>query len=357
MNENLLIHYTPLQIEDNQCIIHKDWFNKQSSILQNDLMNNLLIIANEFSKEIINHIIKIDTFNIPSLHIPHITKLNNTHPIYFAFLKIYKRQFIFDNFIHLFNGYHQMNNCVEHQDYILFENNLNYKHYGEIYECSKCNNYYIFPNCTIIYLDDNMLESLIGLHIKANKKMTDDKLNLIPLSLKETIQSVLNIYQDDGAFIKTSLKSAKKNNKGIKTIPCFTINDVFENLVSSDQIMQSLLFGCNLIIRRWMEVNVNNEFRVYVLDKQIKAICQQSLSEHIIEKKDKIVIIDIINNYFTKIVDDISYNDCVIDLFIDNKDSVHLIEINSGGPWSTACSGLFSWNEIMNATDILFRYL
>ena len=57
-----------------------------------------------------------------------------------------------------------------------------------------------------------MLESLIGLHIKANKKMTDDKLNLIPLSLKETIQNVLNIYKDDGAFIKTSLKNAKKNN-------------------------------------------------------------------------------------------------------------------------------------------------
>ena len=58
MNDILLIPYTQLQIEDNQCIIHKDWFNKQSSILQNDLMNNLLIIANEFSKKILIIILK-----------------------------------------------------------------------------------------------------------------------------------------------------------------------------------------------------------------------------------------------------------------------------------------------------------
>ena len=350
MNNSLVIEYTPFYIKENVCIINKEWFDKQSFILQNDLMNNLINIANEFDEKNNINSIMIESFDIPHNFIDKDTS------IYYAFLKIYKQQYIFDNFIHLFNEYIQTNICDTHNDCILYENTTNYKHYGKIYECLNCNNYYILPNCTIIYLDDIMLSALIALHIKANKHFSPNDLNLISLPLIDTINTILKIYEDEGAFVKTSLKSAKKNNMGIKIIPCMTINDVFTNLVSANTILQSLLFGCNLIIRRWIDIKQSNEFRVYVLDKKIKAICQQSLTEQINNKKDENHVIKTINEWFNKIFDKISYNDCVIDLVL-NDSSIELIEINSGGPWSTAGSSLFTWKEIIETCDILFRYL
>jgi hypothetical protein len=313
-------------------------------------MNNLIKIANEFNEKNNVHTIHIESFDIPH------NFMDNTTSIYYAFLKIYKQQYIFDNFIDLFNEYIQIDNCIIHNDCILYENIINYKHYGKIYECVNCNNYYILPHCTIIHLDDIMLSTLISLHIKANKHYSSNDLNLIPSSLIATINTVLKIYEDEGAFVKTSLKSAKKNDKGIRIIPCMTIDDVFTNLVSANTILQSLLFGCNLIIRRWIDIKPSNEFRVYALDKKIKAICQQSLTEHIIEKKDENIVIKKINDWFNKILDKISYNDCVIDLVLHDS-YIDLIEINSGGAWSTAGSSLFTWNEIIETHDILFRYL
>ena len=351
MNDNLVIKYTPFYIKENVCIINKNWYDKQSLILQDDLMNNLIKIANEYNEKNNVHYIQCEYYDYEHIH-EHQHELN---VIYYAFLKIYKQQYIFDNFIDLFNEYIKTDNCETHNDCILYENTINYKHFGKIYECLNCNNNYILPHCTNIYLNEDMLNSLIYLHIKGIKHYSKD---LIPSSLINTINTVLQVYQDEGAFVKTSLKSAKKNDKGIRIMPCMTIDDVFTNLLSTKTILQSLLFGCNLIIRRWIDIKLGDEFRVYVLDKKIKAICQQSLTDKIIDKKDKNYVIKTINNWFNKIPH--YYNDCVIDLVLNdslNDSSIELIEINSGGAWSTAGSSLFTWNEIMETHDILFRYL
>lgn len=204
MNNNLVLSYTPFYIKDNFCIINEQWFYKQSQILQNDLMDNLIAMAYDFDKN--NNIEHID---VQYFEIPH-DFTDNTTSIYYAFLKIYKRQYIFDNYMHLFNEYYQINTCNDHINYIMFENKKEYKHYGKIYDCTCCNNYYIIPECTIIYLNDNMLTSLINLHMISKKKFNPNNLQLISNELINTINEVLHFYTDYGAFVKTSLKSAKK---------------------------------------------------------------------------------------------------------------------------------------------------
>jgi hypothetical protein len=347
-NDSRLIQYTPLQIIDNNVIIHKKWFDLQDDSFQSELKENILPMASEFNQsQNKTYQLKIEDFEIPH-------NLISETDVYFAFIKLYKNRFKFDNFIHLFNHFEIVALCDTHSNFIKYERKEGYNNYGIIYECDECNNFYIEPECTLIKLDEDDLNCLIELHIKSNKKFHPSNLNLINENLINKISSVLEIYKDEGAFVKTSLKSDKKNSKGLKITPCFTVNDVFENLVSSDQILQSLLFGCNLIVRRWVDIKTQNEFRVYILNKQIKAICQQSLTEKIENKLDQNKLIEIIKKFYDSL--EIEYDDCVLDLYI-SKEKIHLIEINSGGAWSTAGSGLFNWNEILNADRILFRYL
>lgn len=349
-NDSRLIEYTPLQIINNDVIINKTWFELQDEFFQLELKDNLLQMASEFdsdSEPDQNYELKIEDFQIPHNQIKECD-------VYFSFIKLYKNRFKFDNFIDLFNESVKITLCDTHTDLLEYDRNDGYINYGTIYECDSCNNFYINPECTLIKLDDSDLSDLINLHIKSNKKFSLFNLNLINENLIRKISSVLEIYKDDGAFVKTSLKSAKKNSKGLRITPCFTVNDVIENLISSDQILQSLLFGCNLIVRRWVDIKSENEFRVYVLNRQIRAICQQSLTEKIENKLDHNELIEKIKQFYNTL--QIKYNDCVLDLHISNE-KIHLIEINSGGAWSTAGAGLFNWNDILNTDKILFRYL
>lgn len=52
------------------------------------------------------------------------------------------------------------------------------------------------------------------------------------------------------------------------------------NLVFSLQVCQSLLVdNCNIILRKWKnDITHTNEFRVYIIDKKIKCMCQQKLN-------------------------------------------------------------------------------
>lgn len=345
-NDSRLIQYTPLQTIGNTLIIQKKWFYLQEESFQLELKQNLLPLTLDFNQNKIYEL-KIEDFEIPHTFI---TECEG----YFAFIKLYKNRFKFDNFMHLFNKSEEYALCKFHKNTILYNSNEDYRHYGEIYECNECNNFYVNPECTIIYLNDVDINELIELHIKSNKRFSYSNLDIINKNLINKINTVLELYKDDGAFIKTSLKSAKKNTKGLRITPCFTINDVMENLVSSDQILQSFLFGCNLIIRRWIDIKIENEFRVYILNKQIRAICQQSLTEKIENKIDKDIVIDMIEKFYNNM--QVEYDDCVLDLIVVNN-KIHLIEINSGGAWSTAGAGLFRWDEILNNDEILFRYL
>lgn len=68
------------------------------------------------------------------------------------------------------------------------------------------------------------------------------------------------------------------------------------------------------------------------------------------------IIINNICQMWEKLSKQIDYNDCTIDCYIHNN-IAYVIEINSGGTWSTAGSALFCWKEIINLEQQVLRLL
>ena len=294
-NNNRLIEYTPI-IPSNPIIINYTWFYKQSNSIQKELYDN-------FSNLLIDEFV-----------LPHDNFKENE--VYWKFLYIYKQQYLFD-----------------------------------VYE-------FLFDDCYIVKLSNDEINELLGLCIqyKNNKNISENIDNMISIELYDKINIQLNKcnFENKGIFVKTSIKSAKNHTK---LIPCNTVKDILNNLIVSPQVIQSLLVeNCSIVMRKWnYKINNNNEFRVFILDREIKCISQQKI-DNIIIFYDVNIIIDSICTMWNALSERVSYNDCVIDCYIDNNTS-YLIEINSGGCWSTAGSALFDWNEIINFTHPVFRIL
>lgn len=294
-NDNRLINYTPI-IPMNPIIIDESWYNKQHKELQNELKK-------EFNNMILDEI-----------ELPH--KEFHENSIYWKFIYIYKQEYLFDK----------------------YEN--------------------LFDDCYIIKLSDKELEELLSLccqfSSKINYKLLEKDISCISNELYEKIDIQLQKCNIDntGVFVKTSFKSGKHH---IKLFPSYNVIDVLSNLIFSIQVVQSFLVdNCSIILRKWNNnIKSNNEFRVFIINKDVKCISQQKMELLLMEiNKEQIIksICDMWNNNKKKII----YNDCVIDCYIyDNI--ANIIEINSGSAWSTAGSALFNWQEIINMKNNTLR--
>lgn len=303
INNLRLLKYTPLVPSNDKDNIFIDelWFNKQSKKFQQILLQNFKNI------ELIQNVYHCDK-----------KQFEDPESNYWKFLELYKQQFLFDEYAH------------------------------------------IFDDVIIVELSNDDLNGLLGLCIlfqrdtKVNIK--EHHLQYLPNSLIDRINANLKKYDLEGfgVFVKTSIKSGKHYQK---CFPCYTVLDVLSNLVFSKEVMQSLLNEkCNLIFKSFdPKIKENNEFRVYVLDKQIKCISQSKLNQIVdLEEYSAEEIIKFIEVLWNDLKTKVDYNDCVLDVYINNK-KASIIEINSGGAWSTAGSALFSWDEIMKLSDPILR--
>jgi hypothetical protein len=296
-NNNRLIRYTPIIELNNNIVIDNEWFNKQSEKLKKDLYD------------------VFPSMILDDIELPH--KDFKEGEIYCKFLHVYKEQYMFDVYEHIFEDCYIVNLTEEERSEII----------------GLCIQYKIDPslaNCLEEKISNNLFEKI--------------KIQFRKCSKNESI----------GVFTKTSIKSAKHHK--ILT-PCFSVNDILANLIVSAHVIQSLLFGnCNIILRPWNEhINKNNEFRIYILDKKIKCISQQKL-DNICCELDPETIIDSIYKMWNELMKIINYNDCVIDCYVHNG-KAEPIEVNSGGCWSTAGSALFNWEEIISLNNVELRLL
>jgi hypothetical protein len=294
-NDNRLIRYTPI-IPYEPIIIDDTWFQKQPENLKINLRNSFPNLI------------------LDDIELPH--KEFKENEAYWKFISIYKQQYLFDN-----------------------------------YE-------YLFDDCYIVNLSDDEKEEILGLCIlyKQNPEILNNVKNRLSANLCEKIQIQLAKCNnnDIGIFVKTSIKSAKHH----KTLtPCYTVSDILSNIIISPQVIQSLLVdNCNIIMRKWnSNISNNNEFRVFILDKKIKCISQQKLEFLNISIAPNIII-NSICEMWNELTKKINYNDCVIDCYIYNN-IAHVIEINSGGIWSTAGSALFNWEEIIKLQKPILRLM
>ena len=106
------------------------------------------------------------------------------------------------------------------------------------------------------------------------------------------------------------------------------------------------------------KITISNEFRIFVLNGKIKAICQQKWYIYVgISKENILEMLDCLLDGCNKIVTQLGYTDATLDVWIDTCDTpadslsnhgvrkVHLIEANPGGRWTCSSSLLFDWRD------------
>jgi hypothetical protein len=194
-------------------------------------------------------------------------------------------------------------------------------------------------------------------------------------SLDETfIKNIQKVLSElECVFIKLNWSSANDShflNQGLK---CFTIKDILRLLKGSTKLFLDLknvaalkneqkVLNPILVMFKWYEIEPKNEFRCFVIGKELKAICQRNPSHFYSYSEDeisnyKILLITFIQNLFKE--DEVSqflltnhYN--VIDVYITRKNNIKIIDI--GGRYKDLL--LFSsWEEIKELKEFSLKYI
>lgn len=152
------------------------------------------------------------------------------------------------------------------------------------------------------------------------------------------INEYLASHQDTGVFVKHSQKSAKND---FDMFPARTLDDVFENLVHSRDVLCTISISQHIVLRPWLGFDKNDEFRVFVEDKLIICISQQFIYSPLKRR----VNVDGLVEKLEAVVQQMKYSDAVLDVNYTNQ-ILTLIEINPGCRWHGSGSAGFSWNEI-----------
>ena len=186
--------------------------------------------------------------------------------------------------------------------------------------------------------------------------------------IAELGQQITRLQEPSGRaelFIKTSAKSTKHD---IPVQPITNAREALGYLLPSPTIQGVLARDepVELLIRPWQsDVSNDNEIRVFIQDGQIKAVSQQYLysSSPVLGMIFRYSAADILDQirewWYSTEVQQLAYQDAVLDMYITPDSKVELIEINCGGNgWGPAGSSLLTWNEINSVQEgkCMFAY-
>ncbi|ADO67403.1 hypothetical protein crov369 [Cafeteria roenbergensis virus] len=183
---------------------------------------------------------------------------------------------------------------------------------------------------------------------------------------EEFILQIINGLKkyDNYCFIKTNKTSGKNE---ISLTPKSTYLDVLNHLTNCkeyyihfNRALDKYKLGDteNLIISKWRDdFDKYREFRVIILDGKIKGISQQLWYEKIIYSEEEILkISNAIIEFFNQ--NKFYVPDMTVDINVNIKYHVDLIECNPGGLYSSSGSSLFHWindyDKLYDNTDITY---
>lgn len=159
-------------------------------------------------------------------------------------------------------------------------------------------------------------------------------------------------------FIKTSAKSTKHD---VRVQPVTQAEDALNYLLSSPTIQGVLARSSETVeflLRPWnYDVSDDNEIRVFIQNRQIRAVSQQYIYKSspvlgMIMTGDPEGLYDSIQKKWSEIQQLTKYEDAVLDMYVTPDGEVELIEVNCGGNgWGPAGSSLFTWSEINTVSD------
>jgi hypothetical protein len=126
-------------------------------------------------------------------------------------------------------------------------------------------------------------------------------------------------------------------------------NDADDYTRCGDDVCPAAPFTLQLALRKWCNLYPSQEFRCFVRDQQLIAICQRQSSQHyphIVRE------LDLYKSLVVEFYDDIVHERCcdhltnyVFDVYIDKKSRTWLVDLNVWGRRTDAL--LFSWSELI----------
>ena len=134
------------------------------------------------------------------------------------------------------------------------------------------------------------------------------------------------------------------NYETIKLIMTST-SAVCKYLLDSERIASNISSDSYLVFRKWIDYNIEEEFRCFIHNKKLVAISQYEYGTDlpdIIKKPD--IIKAKISFFIDQIMDRIPFNNIIIDVayhWADNN--VYFIEFNDFGKESDTDAGLYDW--------------
>jgi hypothetical protein len=191
--------------------------------------------------------------------------------------------------------------------------------------------------------------------------------------LSEQINAAIRNFRSQACVPKLNWSAPKDAiwiNGGGGSMECRCAGDVYLLLKASDFCSYDLLHALKdvvtelnpppslqleLILRKWCNLYPSQEFRCFVVQKQLIAISQRYHSQHwpyLSSVRNHFR--DLISDFFVHVVQPnvlSSMTQYVFDVYIDQKSRIWLIDINV---WATRTDALlFSWPELIERTSML----
>lgn len=150
-----------------------------------------------------------------------------------------------------------------------------------------------------------------------------------------------NEYFDEPKFARLNSISSKTLSKvtSLEQAKCILYNsDRCNNSMSMAKVYN---LSINIAIRDWINIYYGAEYRCFIYNEKLCAICPHGISD-----------LDIDDNELTyrvyqllhKARYHLPFEDCIVDVFLsENKELDCIIEFNSYGIWANSTSGAFNW--------------
>jgi hypothetical protein len=165
--------------------------------------------------------------------------------------------------------------------------------------------------------------------------------------ITELDEGIKKCDQGQGCFIKMSGASTKHD---YKPYAIFSGVSALEHLLPSNRVFKNL--DCyNIMVQPWRDdISLKGEFRVFVEDNKVIGIGQQNIYEVFQEciSVYRLIYKDIIKmaqDLWDSIKDKLPYTEATLDVWLDNENKMHLIEINTYGIWQAAGASWFDWES------------
>ena len=208
-------------------------------------------------------------------------------------------------------------------------------------------------------LNEVNTENWIDLTGKAYHKIQlsdNDKTNIVngnvPMDLKNRLKEILK--PGDEWFVRLSTRSIKDAFYQMKIKPLGLVHDLIERLLQSERAHEDISYAIKyntdmyLFLIEWDDkMRIENEFRCFVKDNVLQCISQYNIYDDMnFFEFDAGKIVLSIKCYLHSI----DIGTCVVDVLVDDRFNVTLVEIN---PYDRTTSAIFyKWGEITMPTGM-----